>query len=192
MLGKLNWFCLTSRICQECNEVTAKEAEDLQQYEYPWATEGKRAWKEELCKQTGCNGQRGWWSCKSWVSKEKYWATKAAEKKSKEVDFRSGSRTAATSKMECFVIIVNNFQLRTIISKHSILDVVAVLALPLDFTKPLKRVITGGPQKCLFFFGNNFYKNKETFKIFFPEIREVYRILNHSRINNVLLHFISN
>ena len=30
---------------------------------------------------------------------------------------------------------------------------------------------------CLFFFGNNFYKNKETFKIFSPQIQEVYRIL---------------
>ena len=29
----------------------------------------------------------------------------------------------------------------------------------------------------LFFFGNNFYKNKKTFKIFFPQLLEVYRIL---------------
>ena len=29
----------------------------------------------------------------------------------------------------------------------------------------------------LFFFGNNFYKNKETFKIFSLQILEVYRIL---------------
>ena len=29
----------------------------------------------------------------------------------------------------------------------------------------------------LFFFGNNFYKNKETFKIFSPQLLEVYRIL---------------
>ena len=29
----------------------------------------------------------------------------------------------------------------------------------------------------LFFFGNNFYENKETFKIFSPQILEVYRIL---------------
>ena len=29
----------------------------------------------------------------------------------------------------------------------------------------------------LFFFGDNFYKNKETFKIFPPQILEVYRIL---------------
>ena len=29
----------------------------------------------------------------------------------------------------------------------------------------------------LFFFGNNFHKNKETFKIFSPQILKVYRIL---------------
>ena len=29
----------------------------------------------------------------------------------------------------------------------------------------------------LFFFGNNFYKNKETFKIFSPQLLEVYRIV---------------
>ena len=37
--------------------------------------------------------------------------------------------------------------------------------------------IQGGPQISLFFFGNKFYKNKETFKIFSPQILEVYRIL---------------
>ena len=43
---------------------------------------------------------------------------------------RGGSRTAATSKMECFVIIVNGFQpltIITMITKRSILDVAAVL-----------------------------------------------------------------
>ena len=34
--------------------------------------------------------------------------------------------------------------------------------------------VQGGP---LFFFANNFYKNKETFKIISPQILEVYRIL---------------
>ena len=38
-----------------------------------------------------------------------------------------GSRTAATSKMELFVIIVNGFQPLTIITKCSILDVAGVL-----------------------------------------------------------------
>ena len=38
-----------------------------------------------------------------------------------------GSRTAATSKRELFVIIVNGFQSLTIITKSSTLDVAAVL-----------------------------------------------------------------
>ena len=42
----------------------------------------------------------------------------------------------------------------------------------------LNGAIQGGPQKCLyFFFGNNFYKNKETFKVFSLQLLEVYRIL---------------
>ena len=44
---------------------------------------------------------------------------------------RGGSRAAATSKMECFVIIVNGFQSLTIITRRSILDVAAVLDPPL-------------------------------------------------------------
>ena len=44
---------------------------------------------------------------------------------------RDGSRAAATSKMERFVIIVNGFQPLTIITKHSILDFAAVLDPPL-------------------------------------------------------------
>ena len=43
---------------------------------------------------------------------------------------RGGSRTAATSKMECFVIIVNGWKPLTIITKYSILDVVAALDPP--------------------------------------------------------------
>ena len=44
---------------------------------------------------------------------------------------RGGSMAAAISKMERFVIIVNGFQLLTIITKRSILDVAAVLDPPL-------------------------------------------------------------
>ena len=40
---------------------------------------------------------------------------------------RGGSRAAATSKMECFVIIVNGFEPLTVITKHSILDIAVVL-----------------------------------------------------------------
>ena len=44
---------------------------------------------------------------------------------------RGGSRTAATSKMELLVIIVNGFQPLTTITISSILDVAAVLDPPL-------------------------------------------------------------
>ena len=44
---------------------------------------------------------------------------------------RGGSRTAATSKMDRFVIIVNGWKPLTIITKRSILDVAAVLDPPL-------------------------------------------------------------
>ena len=46
---------------------------------------------------------------------------------------RGGSRAAATSKMEHFVIIVNGPQPLTIITKHSILDVAAAPDLPLKW-----------------------------------------------------------
>ena len=45
--------------------------------------------------------------------------------------YRGGSRTAATSKMELFVIIINGWKPLTMITKHSILDVAAVLDVPL-------------------------------------------------------------
>ena len=44
---------------------------------------------------------------------------------------RGGSRTAATSKMERFMIIVNGWKPLTIITKRSILDPAAVLDPPL-------------------------------------------------------------
>ena len=49
------------------------------------------------------------------------------------IKFRGGSRTAVTSKMERFVIIVNDWKPLTIITKRSILDVAAVLDPPLKF-----------------------------------------------------------
>ena len=48
---------------------------------------------------------------------------------------RDGSGAAATSKMECFVIIVNGWKLLTVITKHSILDVAAALNPPLHRMK---------------------------------------------------------
>ena len=44
---------------------------------------------------------------------------------------RGGSRTAATSKVELFVIIVNDWKPLTIITKSSTLDVAADLDPPL-------------------------------------------------------------
>ena len=48
---------------------------------------------------------------------------------------RGGSRTAATSKVEMFVIIVNGWKPLTIITKSSTLDVAAVLDPPLGRMK---------------------------------------------------------
>ena len=48
------------------------------------------------------------------------------------LQLRRGSRTAATLKMEHFVIIVNGWKLFTIITKSSILDVAAGLDTPLQ------------------------------------------------------------
>ena len=47
------------------------------------------------------------------------------------VKLRGGSRAAARSNMQCFVIIVKGFQPLTVITKHSILDVAAALDPPL-------------------------------------------------------------
>ena len=63
---------------------------------------------------------------------------------------RGRSRTAATFKMELFVIIVNGFQPLTIITKCHILDVAVVLDPPLQTLKRLQqRVICNN--KCYSF-----------------------------------------
>ena len=54
------------------------------------------------------------------------------------VRIRGGSRTAATSKLERFVILVNGL---TIITKRSILDVAAVLDPPLNISMSEKQKI---------------------------------------------------
>ena len=48
------------------------------------------------------------------------------------LEIRGGCRTAATSKVELFVIIYNRFQPLTIITKNSTLDAAAVLDPPLE------------------------------------------------------------
>ena len=50
---------------------------------------------------------------------------------SQQDSIRGGSRAAATSKMEHFVIIVNGLKSLTIITKRFILDVAAALDPPL-------------------------------------------------------------
>ena len=51
-----------------------------------------------------------------------------------KIVFRGGSWTAARTKMELFAIIGNGFQPLTIITKCYILDVAAILDLPLVFS----------------------------------------------------------
>ena len=53
--------------------------------------------------------------------------------------FRGGSRAAATSKMERFVIIVNDFQPLTIVTKRSILNVAAALDPPLILVGTIRK-----------------------------------------------------
>ena len=60
---------------------------------------------------------------------------------------RGGSRTAASSKMECFVIIVNGWKPLTIITKRSILDVAAVLDLPLQPSETLTQNLKTGKSR---------------------------------------------
>ena len=67
-----------------------------------------------------------WWTYLSWIAshvdgsnKYQFWHCFAW--------IRDGFRTAATSRVELFVIIVNGFQPLTIITKSSILHVAAVL-----------------------------------------------------------------
>ena len=66
------------------------------------------------------------------IGKTNIWESKKQKLLGVEIDTKGGSRTAATSKTERFVIIVNGFQPLTIITKHSILDVAAALDPPLD------------------------------------------------------------
>ena len=57
-------------------------------------------------------------------------------------NYRGGSWSAATSKMEHFLIIVNGWKPLTIITKRSILDVAAVLDPPLVRSFSLTKMLT--------------------------------------------------
>ena len=64
---------------------------------------------------------------------------------------RGGSKAAATSKMEFFVIIVNGWKPLTIITKHSILDVAAALDPPLMLSysvSPIESICTVIYKEC--------------------------------------------
>ena len=68
------------------------------------------------------------------------------------VFIRGGSRTAATSKMERFVIIVYGWKPLTIITKRSILDVAAVLDPPLFISTQKRRLLYIYSNKIISFF----------------------------------------
>ena len=63
-------------------------------------------------------------------------------------NFRGGSRTAATSKVELFVIIINDLQPLTIITKSSTLDVAAVLNPSLFWPTLSRNSPSFSPQIC--------------------------------------------
>ena len=73
--------------------------------------------------------------------------------------------------------VINNFKRRKVYATFKDNISAADLA-EMRSLSSMNKNVTGYPTKMsLFFFGNNFYKNKETFKIFSPQILEVYRIL---------------
>ena len=63
---------------------------------------------------------------------------------------RKGFRTAAASKMELFVIIVNGWKPLTIITKSSVLNVAAVLNTPL-IVKSSEKVAQMRPERYSLF-----------------------------------------
>ena len=82
---------------------------------------------------------------------------------------RDGSRATATSKMEYFVIIVNDFQPLTIITKCSILDVAVILDPPLHvriifqlkgLTKSIRIL------KSVYIIYNRFLSRKELLRLY--------------------------
>ena len=89
-----------------------------------------------------------WLNCFIYIAFAKNrWEFKLRKSKShrkyfaKESGNRGGSTAAATSKMERFVIIVNDWKPLTIITKRSILDVAAVLDPPLRKSWKAQKII---------------------------------------------------
>ena len=69
-----------------------------------------------------------------------------------DIMHRGGSRAAATSKMECFVIIVNGFQSSNIITKALHLGCCSSLDLPLMHTKHFVEVSASVTKPVFFYF----------------------------------------
>ena len=73
--------------------------------------------------------------------------------------------------------VINNFKRRKVYATFKDNISAADLA-EMRSLSSMNKNVTGYPTKMsLFFFGNNFYKNKETFRIFSPQTMEVYGIL---------------
>ena len=72
------------------------------------------------------------WSPKWKIFEVAYWD----KYQNSQADLGGTHRTAATSKMERFVIIVNGWKPLTIITDHSIPDVATILDLSLELTFP--------------------------------------------------------
>ena len=92
---------------------------------------------------------------------------------------RGGSRAAATSLMEHFVIIVNGFQPLTTIRKRSILNVVTALDPPL-YTKSLVRIHPNND------FRDTKYKMYNSFSQYFifEGYMEVLRVISFVALQN--------
>ena len=73
--------------------------------------------------------------------------------------------------------VINNFKRRKVYATFKDNISAADLAEMRSLSSVNKNVIGYPTKMSLFFFGNNFYKNKETFKIFSPQAMEVYGIL---------------
>ena len=76
-------------------------------------------------------------------------------------EIRGGSRTAATSKVQLFVIIVNGFQLLTIITKSSTLDVAAVLNPPLEMKDIFLKLMFNTQKNYMNFIMTYYFYQKE-------------------------------
>ena len=85
-----------------------------------------------------------------------YETRKISVQKQNFKSFRDGSRAAATSKMERFVIIVNGWKPLTIITKRSILDIAAALDPSLSLNQ--RMIVSCNHFNCTSFKGHKILK----------------------------------